>query len=117
MSSKDIATILLVTLIAFLFLWFFWMIEVKAKAEIEIKKMDEYKLLHHWTERDFIIWRYQREARGDCGLYVKVAIKKAKKIVCKYKRDLEQLEQKEDEKRALEARKKLEETLKERGYR
>lgn len=109
-----VSVLLILTLII---LSVFWIIEVKNEANIEIDKMDKYKSLRHWTEKGFIIWRYQKSAMGCWMLPVKVAIKRAKKIIRKYERDLEQLEQKEDEKRALEVQKKLEETLKECGYR
>lgn len=82
-----------------------------------VEEMNKIKNLTLWTEEDFIQWRYKRDVTGRPKLNTRWAIAEAKKIVRKYKKDLELLKQKEDEQEAIEAWNKLENTLKERGYR
>lgn len=97
----------------------FFCLYVKIEDAIteDVKDFDEIKPLEQWTDKEFIYWKFEQDKGGRFSFVSKKSIKRAKKIVRKYERDLERLEQKEDEKRALEVRKKLEKTLKECGYR
>lgn len=94
-----------------------WRLEDEKTVKNNISDLDRIKPLEEWSEKDFIEWKFQRDKRGFSSSISKKTIKKVEKIVRSRNEALERLEQKEDEQQALEARKKLEKTLKECGYR
>lgn len=98
---------------------FFCMLYMKIECAVrdDVSDFDEIKPLEQWSDKEFIEWKFEQDKDGRFSFVSKKSIKRAKKIVRARNKELEKLEQKEDERQALEAWKKLENTLKEHGYR
>lgn len=97
---------------------FFWLyVNTESAIREDVIDFDEIKPLEQWSDKEFIEWKFEQDKGGRFSFVSKKSIKRAKKIIRARNKELEKLEQKEDEQQALEAWNKLENTLKEHGYR